>query len=81
MNNQHTYSTDAEWYCTHGKYDGSDEYYDIFFGLCNKFGVSWIKATKTEKIFIEQMAKYQYDLKVAARNGFSKESVAVPFTF
>ena len=79
--NDHVYSSDAEWYCTHSQYDGSDEYYDIFFALCHKFGVSWTKATKTEKVFIEQMARYQYDLRAANRKGLPKETVAVPFSF
>lgn len=79
--NNHIYSSDAEWYCTHGKYDGSDDYYDIFFDLCRRYGVSWTKATETEKVFIKQMTKYQYNLMMAGKNGLPRDSVAAPFTF
>ena len=45
----HTYSSDAEWYCTHGDHDDSRQYYDIFFSMCRKYGIRWTSATEKEK--------------------------------
>ena len=49
----HTYSSDAEWYFTHGDHDDSRQYYDIFFSMCRKYGIHWASATEKERYFIE----------------------------
>lgn len=60
-------ASDAEWYC---RRDPEEErYYNIFFGLCKKYSVSWASATEKEKAFIEEVTRVTYERDKAIRLG------------
>ena len=73
------YSSDAEWYVTHGDRDGSRQYYDIFFSMCRKYGVRWPSATEKEKYFIEAVTNHAFSLCKAQQEGRSPDTVPDAF--
>ena len=50
----------AKWYFTH---ESAEDrlWYQIFFSMCKKFGVSWPKATAAQKAFIEEITRVNYE--------------------
>lgn len=58
---------DAKWYFTH-ETKADRLWYNIFFSMCKKFGVSWAKATPVQKAFIEEMTRFTYDKEMAKLN-------------
>lgn len=70
--------SDAEWYFK--QFEGErEEYYDIFFQMCKKFGVTWSKATEVEQRFIEEITRFTFQRRQARRKGISVDSVAPVF--
>jgi len=43
----------AKWHFTHES-EEDRLWYGIFFSMCKKFGISWPKATSTQKAFIDR---------------------------
>ena len=59
-------SNDAQWYIERKE----EDYYEIFFEMCRKFGISWGRATEKEKMFIEEVTRVTYE-----HRGYLKFSV------
>lgn len=77
-NKKKTPASDAEWYFK--QFEGEREaYYDVFFRMCKKFGVTWSKATEAERRFIEEITRYTFQCNEARRKGLSTESIAPVF--
>ncbi|MCD7844915.1 MAG: hypothetical protein LUG57_03505 [Oscillospiraceae bacterium] len=70
--------SDAEWYFR--KDEESDRYYTIFFQMCRKFGISWAKATKKEKYFVEEVTRVNYERDRAARLGLPLSDIRPAFS-
>ena len=73
---------DAKWYFTH-ETEEDRLWYGIFFSMCRKFGVSWAKASKKQKAFIEEISRINYEKELSKRNmtvepirGFFDEGVS-----
>ena len=49
-----------KWYFTH---ESAEDrlWYGIFFSMCKKFCVSWPTATSTQKAFIEEITRVNYE--------------------
>lgn len=58
---------DAKWYFTH-ETEEDRLWYRIFFSVCRKFSVSWPKASETQKAFIEELTRINYEREVAKRD-------------
>ena len=72
----------ARWYFTHES-EADQLWYGIFFSMCKKFNVSWPTATPTQKAFIEEITRVNYERELAKRGlssqpvrGFFDESVS-----
>jgi len=50
-------------------------FFDTFFSMCHKFKIDYEK----EKEFIDEMTRYNYELKKAKRDGLSTEKIEKPF--
>ena len=73
---------DAKWYFTHES-EEDRLWYQIFFSMCKKFGVSWPTATPSQKAFIEEITRFNYEREMARRElqsqpvrGFFDETVS-----
>lgn len=55
---------EAKWYFTH-ETEEDRLWYRIFFSMCRKFGVSWPKASETQKAFIEELTRINYEREMA----------------
>lgn len=58
---------DAKWYFTH-ETEEDRLWYRIFFSMCRKFNVSWSKASETQKAFIEELTRINYEREFAKRD-------------
>lgn len=72
----------AKWYFTHES-EEDRLWYGIFFSMCKKFSVSWPKATSTQKAFIEEITRVNYERELSKRElqpkpvrGFFDETVS-----
>ena len=72
----------AKWYFTHES-EEDRLWYGIFFSMCKKFGISWPKATSTQKAFIEEITRVNYERELSKRElqpkpvrGFFDETVS-----
>ena len=54
-------------------------FFNTFFSMCHKFGIDYEKASPKEKAFIDEMTRYNYELKKAKRDGLSTEKIKKPF--
>lgn len=54
-------------------------FFDIFFGLCHKYGIQYNCATPKEKAFIDELTRYMYELAKAKRDGKDTNSIPKPF--
>lgn len=54
-------------------------FFGTFFSMCHKFKIDYEKASPKEKAFIDEMTRYNYELKKAKRDGFSTEKIKKPF--
>ncbi len=61
----------AKWYFTH-ETEEDRLWYHIFFSMCRKFGVSWSKASKEQKAFIEEITRVNYEREAAKRNAVTR---------
>lgn len=73
---------DAKWYFTHES-EEDRLWYQIFFSMCKKFSVSWPTATSSQKAFIEEITRFNYEREMAKRElqsqpvrGFFDETVS-----
>ena len=61
-------SFDAEWYCR--KDPEEERFYEIFFQMCQKYGVRWASAEGKERQFIEEVTRVTYERERALRLDF-----------
>lgn len=54
-------------------------FFDTFFSMCHKFKIDYEKANPKEKEFIDEMTRYNYELKKAKRDGLSTEKIEKSF--
>ena len=70
-------NSDAEWYC---RKDPEEEcFYEIFFQLCQKYGVRWASATVKEQKFIEEVTRVTYERDRAVRMGLPLSDIRPSF--
>lgn len=70
-------TSDATWYFTHSESDDSKKYYDIFFDVCHKYGVSYASATEKQRWFVEAVTNYNFEVWKAQREGKSIEGITL----
>lgn len=70
-------ASDAAWYCRNDPEE--ERFYEIFFRLCQKYGVCWASATPKEKIFIEEVTRVTYECDRAQRLGLPLAEVRPSF--
>ena len=70
-------SSDAEWYCR--KDSEAERFYEIFFQMCQKYGVRWASAEEKERQFIEEVTRVTYERERALRLGFPLSDVRPSF--
>ena len=76
-NNKNRPVSDAEWYCR--KDPEEERFYEIFFQLCQKYGVRWASATAKEQRFIEEVTRVTYERDRALRLGLPLSDVQPSF--
>lgn len=76
-NNKNRPVSDAEWYCR--KDPEEERFYEIFFQLCQKYGVRWASATTKEQRFIEEVTRVTYERDRALRLGLPLSDVRPSF--
>ena len=70
-------SSDAEWYCR--KDPEAERFYEIFFQMCQKYGVRWASAEEKDRQFIEEVTRVTYERERALRLGFPLSDVRPSF--
>jgi hypothetical protein len=76
-NNKNRPQSDAEWYCR--KNPEEERFYEIFFQMCQKYGVRWASATQKEQRFIEEVTRVTYERDRAIRLGLPLTDVRPSF--
>ena len=76
-NNKNRPQSDADWYCR--KNPEEERFYEIFFQMCQKYGVRWASATQKEQIFIEEVTRVTYERDRAVRLGLPLTDVRPSF--
>lgn len=76
-NNKNRPQSDAEWYCR--KNPEEERFYEIFFQMCQKYGVRWASATQKEQRFIEEVTRVTYERDRAVRLGLPLTDVRPSF--
>ncbi len=70
-------ASDAAWYC---RKDAEEErYYEIFFQMCQKYGVRWASADEKERQFIEEVTRVTYERERAVRLGLPLSEIRPAF--
>ena len=69
--------SDAEWYCR--KDSEEERFYEIFFQMCQKYGVRWSSAEEKERQFIEEVTRVTYERERAVRLGLPLSEVRPSF--
>ncbi len=69
--------SDAEWYCR--KDSEEERFYEIFFQMCQKYGVRWASAEEKERQFIEEVTRVTYERERAVRLGLPLSEVRPSF--
>lgn len=70
--------SDAKWYFD--QFTGDRElYYDIFFQMCKKFGITWRRASQKEKRFIEEITRFHFEREIAKRKGIPLDTIRPVF--
>lgn len=67
----------AEWYFR--KDPERDQFYEIFFQMCSKYGVRWASADEKERSFIEEVTRVTYERERAVRLGLPLSDVRPAF--
>ena len=62
---------EAKWYFTH-ETEEDRLWYRIFFAMCRKFGVSWPKASETQKAFIEELTRINFEREMAKKSAVAQ---------
>lgn len=70
-------ASDAEWYCR--KDEEEERFYEIFFRMCRKYGISWASATDKERGFIEEVTRVTYERDKAHRLGLPASEIRPAF--
>ena len=68
---------EAEWYCR--KDPEEERFYEIFFRMCQKYGVRWASAEEKERQFIEEVTRVTYERERALRLGSPLSDVRPSF--
>lgn len=76
-NNKNRPQSDADWYCR--KNPEEERFYEIFFQMCQKYGVHWASATQKEQNFIEEVTRVTYERDRAVRLGLPLTNVRPSF--
>jgi hypothetical protein len=69
--------SDAEWYCRNDPEE--ERFYEIFFQMCQKYGVRWASAEEKERQFIEEVTRVTYERERAVRLGLPLSEVRPSF--
>ena len=69
--------SDAEWYCRNDPEE--ERFYEIFFQLCQKYGVRWSSAEEKERQFIEEVTRLTFERERAVRLGLPLSEVRPSF--
>ena len=69
--------SDAEWYCR--KDSEEERFYEIFFQMCQKYGVRWASAEEKERQFIEEVTRVTYERERAVRLGLPLADIRPAF--
>ena len=69
--------SDAEWYCR--KDSEEERFYEIFFQMCQKYGVRWASAEEKERQFVEEVTRVTYERERAVRLGLPLSEVRPSF--
>ena len=75
--NKNRPQSDAGWYCR--KNSEEERFYEIFFQMCQKYGVRWASATQKEQQFIEEVTRVTYERERAVRLGLPLGDVRPSF--
>lgn len=70
-------ASDAEWYCR--KDPEGEQFYEIFFQMCQKYSVRWASADEKERGFIEEVTRVTYERERAVRLGLPLSDVRPTF--
>ena len=76
-NNKNQPQSDAEWYCR--KNPEEERFYEIFFQMCQKYGVRWASATQKEQKFIEEVTRVTYEREQAVCHGLPLSDIHPSF--
>ncbi len=68
--------TDAAWYCRNDPEEA--RFYEIFFQMCQKYGVRWASADEKERQFIAEVTRVTYQRERAIRLGLPLSEVQLP---
>lgn len=69
--------SDAEWYCRRDPEE--TRFYEIFFQMCQKYGVRWASADEKERWFIEEITRVTYERERAIKLGLPLSDVRPAF--
>ena len=69
--------SDAEWYCR--KDPEEARFYEIFYQMCQKYGVRCASAEEKARRLIEEVTRVTYEREGALRLGFSLSDVCPSF--
>ena len=70
-------ASDAEWYCR--KDPEGDRFYEMFFQICQKYGMRWASADEKEQYFIEEVTRATYERGLEIRLGLPLSDVRPAF--
>ena len=70
-------SSDVEWHFR--KDSGRERFYEIFFHLCQKYGVRWASTTPKGRNFIEEVTRVTYEQDRAERLGLPLSEIQPSF--
>lgn len=71
--------SNAEWYC---RRDPKEErFYEIFFGICQQYRISWTLVTETERAFVEEVARGAYEHNQARSGDLPLEEIKSAVAF
>ena len=76
-NDKNRLVSDAEWYCRNNPEE--ERFYEIFFQLCQKYGVRWASATTKEQRLVEEVTRVTYERDRALRLGLPLSDVRPSF--
>ena len=70
-------TSDAEWYCRSDPEE--TRFHEIFFQVCQKYGVRWASADGKERQFVEEVTRVTYERERAVRLGLPLSEIRPAF--